>query len=99
MELPLPVAESGEEAAADERPQVTLNVLADGRLVLAGRFVSTDELRRRLAEERTRHEGLRLRIRCDRSAPYRQVAPALTASAEAGVWDAALAVRRVEEAR
>lgn len=94
MALPLPAAASGAESpVADERPRVTLNVLADGALVLIGRRIAPTELEERLrlvvAEEGAEVE---LRVRADREVPYRYVEPVLVASSRAGLANVTFAV-------
>src|SRR3954462_5209335 len=53
LPLPLPAAASGRVEAADNRPRLTVNVLADGTLLVANRAVTPDDLpmllRQRLA--------------------------------------------------
>lgn len=94
MALPLPVADTGQDAdVRDARLRLTLNVLADGSLVLAGRHVTVDELPERLRQAVLDAGAVvELRIRADRSVPYRSVEPLLTACARAGLSDVAFAV-------
>ncbi|MFO0820800.1 MAG: biopolymer transporter ExbD [Pirellulales bacterium] len=94
MALPLPTAASGAESRAeDERPRITLNVLADGALVLVGRRIQPTQLEERLrgvvAEEGAEVE---LRVRADRDVPYRHVEPVLVASSRAGLANVTFAV-------
>jgi len=89
----LPAAESGHRADLDDVRRVTVNVLSDGRLVLSGHSLDRDELDRVLRVERAAvGPNLEVRIRCDRSAPYRQVEPIMVACAKAGVWQVTFAV-------
>jgi len=100
MALPLPVADSGQETAEEAGKRVTLNVLSDGSLVLAGRHVVSDELASRLREVAVRQQGPpEIRIRADRTVPYRFVEPVLTACARAGLWDVKFSVYRSEGVR
>lgn len=100
MALPLPVADSGQKAAEEAGKRVTLNVLSDGSLVLAGRHVVSDELGPRLRDLAVRQQApLEIRIRADRTVPYRFVEPALTACARAGLWDVKFSVYRSEDVR
>ncbi len=101
MPLTLPVADSGPAAVDDQRPRVIVNVLPDGRILLAGNQVSRDALERRLANEyadfRTKHQDrddLEVRIRSDRQVPYSAVEPILLACARAGIWNVTFAVYR-----
>lgn len=98
LELPLPAATTGEEDQPSERPRLTINVTAEGNVLHAGRSVSTAELEERLREERSRYgESVDVRIRCDRSVPYRFVTPVMLACTKAGLWNVSYAVVRPEE--
>lgn len=100
LPLDLPRAGSGEEAIEVDRPRVTVNVLADGSLQLAGRRVSQAELSERLAREAADTQGqVEVRIRSDRAAPYRTVEPIMLAAAKAGVWSVTFSVYRPEDVR
>ena len=93
LPLPLPEANSGQLPPEDTAPRVTLNVLADGRVMLAGRVVQEDDLQRRLTYEIGRSgEGLEVRVRSDRNVEYRYMEPILTACARAGIWNVKFAV-------
>src|SRR6188508_1441620 len=68
LPLPLPTATSGTAEAADERPRLTVNVLADGTLLVASRAISADDLVPLLRDRRAVHgDQLEVRIRGDRS--------------------------------
>src|SRR6266436_1669658 len=63
-ELPLPAAASGKQEAADDRPRLTVNVLADGSLLVANRAITPEDLTPLLRERRAAHgEELEVRIR------------------------------------
>jgi biopolymer transport protein ExbD len=101
MPLSLPLADSGPAAVDDERPRVIVNVLADGRILLAGSLVTPQALERRLANQyaefQREHPGrndLEVRIRSDREVPYQAIEPILLACARAGIWNVAFAVYR-----
>lgn len=101
MALALPVADSGPAAVDDERPRVIVNVLADGRILLAGALVSPAALERRLAnqyaefrQKNPERDDLEIRIRSDRDVPYQAVEPILLACARAGIWNVTFAVYR-----
>jgi len=100
MELPLPVAESGSKQVEEEGRRVTVNVLGDGKLLLAGKAVRPAELAARLGD-RISDAGsdLEVRIRSDRSVPYRYVEPIMLACARSGIWNVTFAVYRPEDAR
>jgi len=61
--------------------------------MLAGEVVDVPEFRRRIGVEAQRTEGaLEVRIRADRSVPYRAVEPLLSACANSGVWNVGFTV-------
>jgi len=93
LPLPLPTAKSGTVEAAEARPRLTVNVLADGTLLVANRPIQAEELAGLLRERRAAHgEDLEVRIRADRSVLYRRVEPVLVACVQAGIWNVAYAV-------
>jgi biopolymer transport protein ExbD len=96
--LPLPAAESGQSDPADERARLTINVLADGTAMFAGRATPAVELARQLTERRNVHgDDLEVRIRSDRSVEYSRIEPILIACVRAGIWNVSFAVLRREE--
>ncbi len=104
MPLSLPFAESGPTAQDDEGQRVIINVLPDGRILLAGSHVTREQLPGRLAAQleafRNDHPGrddLEVRIRSDRSVPYAKVEPILLTCARAGIWNVTFAVYRGNE--
>jgi biopolymer transport protein ExbD len=100
LPLPLPAADSGEEPADQQQPRVVINIDAGGGVTLAGRAVSSDELRRRLqAELSATSPDLEVRIRTDRTVPFRVVRPILLAASQVGVWNVTFAVLRREDLR
>lgn len=100
LPLPLPLATSGLQETAQAAHRVTVNVLADGHLSLAGRPLTAGELQQRL-QTRLAETGadLEVRIRSDRTVAYQHVEPVLLACARAGVWNVAFAVYRPEDVR
>ncbi len=100
LPLSLPAADSGKEARDEAKPRVVINVLGDGAVMLAGRRVGQDELRRRLENERSKSSpDLEVRIRGDRSVPYRFVRPIMLTAARSGIWNITFSVIRREDAR
>ena len=103
LPLKLPHAESGPTAKDDEGQRVIINVLPDGRILLAGSAVSREQLQQRLAaqQEIYRHQNerddLEVRIRSDRAVAYTHVEPILLACARAGIWNVTFAVYRRNE--
>jgi biopolymer transport protein ExbD len=96
--LPLPDAESGQKDSAEEQARLTINVLADGTAMFAGRATPANELTKQLADRRSVHgDDLEVRIRSDRSVEYARIEPILLACARAGIWNVSFAVLRREE--
>ena len=99
MELPLPVADSGEKSTDDAR-RLTLNVMADGSMLLAGRHIDRHELRQRLTAARDEHgKDVEIRIRADRNVPYSAVSPIMFSCARSGIWKVTFGVYRSEDVR
>jgi biopolymer transport protein ExbD len=97
VDLRLPEATSGDDPATDLPPRVTINVLAEGTLRLAGTDLDVDQLGQRLRVEAARTErDIEVRIRSDRTVPYRYIEPVLVACARAGIWNVSFAVIRRE---
>ncbi len=93
LKLPLPEAASGERETDPNAPRLTVNVLADGSLLLAGRTISANEVQQRLRERLGElGEDVEVRIRSHRDVPYESVEPLLVACAKAGVWNVTFAV-------
>lgn len=100
VELPLPVATSGDKDVAESKARLTVNIVGDGQVLLAGRNLSADELTRQLAEKRGElGNDLEVRIRSARNIPYARVEPVMLSCAKAGVWNVTFAVYRPEVAR
>jgi len=99
VQLPLPVAKSGDKDV-DSTSRLTVNVLADGGLLLAGRQLNEQELTARLAEKvQELGKDVEVRIRSSRQVPYAKVEPVMLSCAKAGVWNVTFAVYRPEDAR
>jgi biopolymer transport protein ExbD len=93
LELALPLAASGQSAAEDDTRRLTINVMPDEQIQLAGAAITSDELQRKIAFEAQRSGGeIEVRIRSDRNVPYRAVEPILLACARAGVWNVSFVV-------
>jgi biopolymer transport protein ExbD len=100
LQLPLPTAKSGNRRVEDDAPRLTINVLSDGTLLLAGRRVAPAQLATRLRDRlKELGPGLQVRIRSDRDAPYRFVNPIMLACLREGIWDVSFAVYRPEDVR
>jgi biopolymer transport protein ExbD len=97
--LPLPKASSGEEEKSDpNQPRLTINVLADGTILLAGTPVAQADLPSRL-KDRVQHLGadVEVRIRGDRGVAYKHLEPVMLACTQAGIWRIAIAVEERTE--
>jgi len=93
VELNLPAATQGQRPPEDQSRRVTVNVLPDGTIILAGQTVTSEEFGRRLqAEHSQSREELEVRIRSDRQVPFRVIEPLLVACARASVWKVTFAV-------
>lgn len=93
LELALPAASTGGESADGGTERVTINLKADGTVLLGASEASLAQLGSRLAHERQRADlPLEVRIRADATIPFGEVKPALVACAKAGVWDVSFAV-------
>ncbi|MFV1966076.1 MAG: ExbD/TolR family protein [Pirellulaceae bacterium] len=99
-DLDLPVADSGEKQVDTAHRRLTLNVLSDGDLTLAGRPVRRQDLPARLLDARQQEPGeLEVRIRSDREVPYGRIAPILRSCVRAGIWNVQFGVLRPEDNR
>ncbi len=98
FELSLPQATTAQEEDFDEKPRLTINVLADGRLLHGGREVTPLELQSQL-QQRQKDFGVdvEVRIRCDRAVAYRHVEPVMLACVRCGLWNVTFAAIRSEE--
>ena len=94
----LPQAVSGQDDMVQPNRRVTLTIEKDGATWLGGHPIGPSELRSRLHDQRLQlGDDLEVRIRCDRSVPYRQVEPVLNAAADASIWNVTFAVLQPRE--
>ncbi|MEL7499390.1 MAG: biopolymer transporter ExbD [Planctomycetota bacterium] len=95
MELELPNATSGQEDIDQETPRITVNVKVDGSMWIAGRTIKPANLKQTFDEVRAREgDGVEVRIRGSRMAPYATFEPIMLACTEAGIWNVTYAVYR-----
>ena len=93
LDLELPDATTGEQERESSQRRVTLNLTAEGRLMLAGQETRVERLAERLQYEAAQSQGpLEVRLRADQSVPYGEVEPVLAACAKANVWNLRFAV-------
>jgi biopolymer transport protein ExbD len=83
-------------SAADVTPATTdlsVAVLSDGRLVLAGDVVSADELRKALAEAQAKNPSTLVVIQADEGVPHGRVVEVMEMAKGAGLAQLAIGVR------
>ena len=77
-----------------------INVTGDGTLLFAGRSLSAEELQQQLSGRiDDLGKDIEVRIRADRSVPYRHIEPVLLACARVGIWNVNYAVYRREDVK
>lgn len=91
VELSLPTAASGDDPRDDAR-RVTVNLTADGALLVAGETLDAEMLGKKLAVERAKSDDLEVRLRCDRTVPYGRVKPVMRECLKNDVWKVTFAV-------
>jgi biopolymer transport protein ExbD len=91
VELKLPTAASGDDPHDDAR-RVTVNLTADGALLVAGETLDAEMLGKKLAVERAKSDDLEVRLRCDRTVPYGRVKPVMRECLKNDVWKVTFAV-------
>jgi biopolymer transport protein ExbD len=85
---------------SDGGGQLTVQVLADGTILVAGRHARPAELAEFLGPWRSTHgDGLQVRIRADRSVPYALVEPVMLACQQAGIGNVTIDLTRKESQR
>ncbi len=98
LPLALPSAESGIDPSDETTPRVTVNLLPQGQILLAGNPLDVKQLELRLRVENKIEQGnLEVRIRADRQVPYRFVQPILRSCAQAGIWNVKFAVLKKDD--
>jgi biopolymer transport protein ExbD len=84
--------------AAADKPEIIVNVQADGGLVVEGRKLSLEELKGKLKEVAKRHKDQPIRLRCDASVTHQRVVEVIDGCQEAELWCASFAsVRKAEQ--
>lgn len=95
MELELPVASTGQDDVDLETPRLTINVKADGTMMLAGRTITKQQLKSRFAEARSKEgNNIEVRIRGSRMTQYADVEPIMLACTAAKIFKVTFAVYR-----
>lgn len=98
LELPLPVADSG-DLATEDRPSVVVNVLQSGDVLLGGRAVAPAQLEQQLGRLLQDETDMEIRIRADRRVAYRFVQPVMLACYRLGVKQVTYSVYRSQDVR
>jgi len=83
-------------SAADVMPSTTdlsVAVLSDGRVVLAGNVVSTEELKKALDDARTKNPNTLVVIQADEGVPHGRVVEVMELAKGAGLAQLAIGVR------
>ena len=94
LPLELPTAATGDEVPV-EAARLTLNIENDGTMSLGGSRISAEDLRQRLLAARQKQgDDVELRVRADRTVPYRVIRPVLATAAQCGLWNVTFAVIR-----
>ena len=97
-ELDLPSAETGNENIQTDNRTLTVNISsrqANFQIAFGARIVPPSKLVSQLRGELKRAKGkLEVRIRGDRTIPYRVVEPILASCAELNIWNVQFAVIR-----
>ena len=100
-ELDLPSAETGEENVETNIRILTINISSEKtgfQVAFGARVVPPQKLMTQLQRELNRASGkLEVRIRADRSIPYRAVEPILASCAALDIWNVQFAVIRPED--
>lgn len=97
-ELDLPTAETGDENTPTDTRTLTVNVSSrqdNYQIAFGARIIPTANLVSQLQSELKRAKGkIEVRIRVDRTAPYRVVEPILAGCAQLDIWNVQFAVIR-----
>lgn len=97
LELDLPNAMSGQDDIDQKTPRVTINVLKDGSLSVAGRPIDVARLKQTFDEVRAKEgDQIEVRIRGSRQVPYAYFEPVMLACTESKIWKVSYAVYREE---
>jgi biopolymer transport protein ExbD len=93
LAMTLPSAASDNDTQHLPGARVTLNVQADGQLLLGSERVSVETLSQRLTVERGETSAdLEVRIRADRSLAFQHIRPLLVTCVQAEIWNVTFAV-------
>jgi biopolymer transport protein ExbD len=100
VQLPLPVADSGETMDAGQSKVLVLHVQEDGEVLSGGQTIQRHQLGDLMRDRFAAADSqLEVRIRCHRRVAYRHIEPVLLAAAKSGVWNVHFAVIHPRDAR
>ncbi len=92
LEMELPTATTHDPPRDEAVTRITLNLLADGRMLVGASETDPTTLESRLrVAARDSPEPVEVRVRADRRIPFALLEPALVACAKAGVWNVTFA--------
>lgn len=95
QEMKLPIAASGDDEIDTDLARVTINVQADGSMMVSGRPVTKPQLGGMLsAAKENEGEEIEVRIRASRSVPWKSVEPIMTRCAKSGIFNIGFSVYR-----
>ncbi len=94
LNLPAPIT-SGQDETGAERPRLTINLRADGTMVVMGKAESRERLVELLKAEHRKHgDRLEVLIRADAKVPYARTREVFDACSQAGIRRVRFAVLR-----
>lgn len=92
LKLDLPIADAG-SLDTEDRPTVTVQVLPTGEYQVSNVSMPIDQVARTiLGRMRVEQDALRIRIRTDRTTPYKHIASLLKVCSQTGNSDVVFAV-------
>ena len=85
-------------AESESERRLEISVTRAGKILVGGKPISLDELKKRIAEAGEKYRGqFELRVRCDRLSTYGHTAPIRKACLEAGIYNIKYAVMPSQE--
>ncbi len=95
QEMELPVAASADDNIDSDTARVTINVMADGSMMVSGSSLSKPQLLGMLKSVRDKHgDEVEVRIRASRQAAWETVEPVMADCAKSGIFNIGIAVYR-----
>ncbi len=85
-DVKLPVAPRS-QVPDDLRDRGVINILPDGRFMIAAEYVTEKEMVDIMKQRREANPELKLYLRANKEVPFKQVKAVLRACAEAGIYD------------